>query len=89
MGFPVLSIEAAAWLASFHLKGIGLDAISIDHPTSAQLPNHRCFLSKEIVIIENMTNLAAIPSKACQLYCLPLLITGSDAAPARVVAAMP
>lgn len=88
-GYPVLTLEAAEWLTSFSLKGIGLDTISIDHPNSAQLPNHRCFLSKGIVIIENLTNLAAIPGPACQLYCLPLLISASDGAPARVIAIVP
>jgi kynurenine formamidase len=88
-GFPVLSPAAAAWLASFSLKGIGLDAISIDPLDSTKLPNHRCFLEQGMVIIENLTNLAALPGVGCQLSCLPLLITGSDAAPARVVATVP
>jgi len=87
-GFPVLSMPAAEWLAGLSLKGIGLDAISIDHPDSSQLPNHRLFLGKEIVIIENLTNLATIPDPACHLYCLPMLIANSDGAPARVVAAV-
>ena len=85
-GFPVLSGEAAEWLAGLSLKGIGLDAISIDPPDSSQLRNHHRFLGRDIVIIENLTNLATIPGPACQVYCLPLLITNSDGAPARVVA---
>lgn len=88
-GFPVLSAEAARWLASFDLKGIGLDALSIDHADSSQLPNHRCFLSQDILILENLTNLAALAGKECQLYCLPLLISGADGAPARVIASLP
>jgi len=85
-GFPVLSVQTAEWMAGLSLKGIGLDAISIDHPDSSQLPNHRHFLGKDIVIIENLANLASIPCPACHLYCLPLLITKTDGAPARVVA---
>jgi kynurenine formamidase len=85
-GFPILSVEAAQWLANLNLKGIGLDALSIDQPNSIQLPNHRSFLAKEIVIIENLTKLATIPNPTCQLYCLPLLISGTDGAPARVFA---
>ncbi len=88
-GFPTLSTQAAAWLAGLNLKGIGLDAISIDHPNSNHLPNHRCFLAKDIVILENLTKLATIPGPICQLYCLPLLISKTDGAPARVVAVVP
>src|ERR1017187_5424012 len=32
-GFPVLTTEAAKYLTQFHLKGIGLDCISIDGMT--------------------------------------------------------
>ena len=85
-GFPVLSPEATAWLATLVIKGIGLDTISIDHPGSETLPNHRAFLSRDTLIVENLTNLDAIGDQACQLYCLPLFITNADAAPARVIA---
>ncbi|MDD5758863.1 MAG: cyclase family protein [Desulfobulbaceae bacterium] len=87
--FPVLSIEAAKWLAALELKGVGIDCLSIDHPDSTELANHHRFLEKEIVIIENLTNLACMPSTISQLYCLPLLISASDAAPARVIAVTP
>lgn len=85
-GFPVLSHEAAAWLASLPLKGVGVDTISVDRPDADDLPCHRLLLAHEIVIIENLTNLAAIPQGRCRLSCLPLLITDADGAPARVVA---
>lgn len=88
-GFPVLSPTAAKWLAGLGIKGIGLDCLSLDKPESTELPNHRCFLEKEIVIIENLTNLNTIANTICQLYCLPLLVTASDAAPARVIAIIP
>lgn len=84
--FPVLSAQAAEWLAQLPIKGLGLDAISIDLLGAAQLPNHRRFLGQDKVIIENLTRLDAIPGQVCQLYCLPLLITAADGAPARVIA---
>ncbi len=85
-GFPVLSAQAADWLARLPIKGIGLDAISIDHPNASQLPNHHRFLGKDKIIIENLAKLDTIPGQACHLYCLPLLITAADGAPARVIA---
>ena len=84
-GFPVLSRQAADWLAELPIKGIGLDTLSIDHPEAAGLPNHHAFLGQGKVIIENLAKLDAIPAQACQLYCLPLLLTAADGAPARVI----
>lgn len=85
-GFPVLSSQAVTWLASHPIKGIGIDAPSLDGPEAKDLPNHRQLLSHAIVIIENLTRLDAIPGRRCQLQCHPLLITAADAAPARVIA---
>lgn len=88
-GYPVLSHDAAALLASLPLKGIGVDAISLDSPDATLLPNHHAFLAQDMVIIENLTHLDAIPDQACQLYCLPLAIAAADGAPARVIACLP
>ncbi len=88
-GYPTLSAEAADWLAQLPIKGLGLDAISIDPPGSALLPNHRRFLAQNKVIIENLTHLDAIPGQVCHLYCLPLPLTAADGAPARVIAVVP
>lgn len=88
-GFPILTAEASLWLSTFPLKGIGIDAISLDPTASSKLPNHHCFLEKDILLIENLTNLAQIPRSSCQLICLPLLICDSDGAPARVLATVP
>lgn len=84
--FPVLSAQAVTWLATQSIKGIGLDTPSIDGPDATNLPNHRQLLNKDILIIENLTRLDLIPGGHSQLLCLPLLITGTDAAPARVIA---
>lgn len=85
-GFPVLSPQAVAWLAAQKIKGIGIDAPSVDAADAADLANHCQLLGHDIVIIENLTHLDAIPGGRCQLHCLPLLIVGTDAAPARVIA---
>lgn len=85
-GFPVLSAQAANWLAAQPIKGIGIDTPSVDAPDAPDLPNHRRLLGREIVIIENLTHLDAIPNGKIHLYCLPLRITDSDAAPARIIA---
>jgi arylformamidase len=86
--FPVLTEEAALWLAGFDLKAVGFDYISVDAMTSADLRNHRVFLSKEILIIENLTGLDNLPDKLFDFYCIPLKIEGADGSPVRAFAAI-
>jgi len=84
--YPVLSEAAALWLAGFHLKGIGVDAISFDPFDSTALPVHRAFLSRNIVLIENLANLESVPAAEFVFCCLPLKLADGDGAPARAVA---
>jgi len=84
--FPVLSNEAAKWLTGFKLKGIGLDSISLDKVYDVELINHHIVLEKEILIIENMTNMDSLPAGEFILHCLPLKIEKADGSPVRAVA---
>lgn len=86
--FPVLDTEATEWLVSKNLKGIGLDTISIDPVNSTKMPNHMIVLDKELIIIENLTNLSAIGSSSCKFFCFPLKFKNSDGSPIRAVAAI-
>lgn len=82
-GYPVLSMEAAVWLAAFRLKGIGIDAISADGPGSELFSTHKIFLQQDTVIIENLTNLKALPDSRFDFFCLPLKIVDADGSPVR------
>ncbi len=86
--FPVLSPTAAAWLASFPLKGIGLDCISIDPCSSTDLPNHRAVLGRGLVIVENLTGLEALAGRDFLFCCWPLKIEDADGSPVRATAVM-
>jgi len=89
---PALSRDAAQWLTKFKLKGIGVDAFSIDKIISAHvvteenLPNHHILLGKEILLIENLTNLDKLPDIAFSFQCLPLNIENADGSPIRAMA---
>ncbi len=83
-GFPTLTIEAATWLTTFNLKGIGLDSISLDTVPDLTLPNHKIVLAKEILIIENMCNMDALPEEF-MFQCFPLKIEKADGSPVRAV----
>jgi arylformamidase len=85
-GFPTLTAEAAIWLTTFNLKGIGLDSISLDPVADLNLPNHKIVLAKEILIIENMTNLDSLPNGDFIFQCFPLKIEKADGSPVRAMA---
>lgn len=89
---PIPTIEAAKWLAKFRLKGIGIDAFSVDEIIPAQniisdpLPNHHILLGKEILLIENLTNLDKLPDNDFSFQCLPLNVENADGSPIRAIA---
>jgi kynurenine formamidase len=83
--YPVLSIEAALWIRSFGLKGIGVDAVSVDEIQAADLPIHKILLER-MVIVENLTNLDKLPKTGFIFSCLPLKLENADASPVRAAA---
>lgn len=84
--FPTLATAAIEWLLQFQPKALGFDTISVDSMTDEALPNHHLLLAKEVLIIENLTNLDRLVDKDFLLYCLPLKIERADASPVRAFA---
>ncbi len=84
--FPSLSEGAADWLARFKLKGVGIDAISIDDIASTSYAIHKILLAKNIIIIENLTNLDAIHEEKFLLSVMPLKTINADGSPVRAIA---
>ena len=89
---PIPTTEAASWLTRFKLKGIGVDAFSLDRINSANkvtqenLPNHHILLGKEILLIENLTNLNKLPDHVFTFQCFPLKVEKADGSPVRAIA---
>ena len=84
--FPSLSEEAAKWLSKFNLKGIGIDAISIDDINSITFAVHKILMPKNIIIIENLVNLESISSEYFILSIMPLKNKNADGSPVRAIA---
>jgi len=84
--YPVLSPAAAQWLAGFGLKGLGVDAISVDEVDSTALLVHRALFAKNMVILENLVGLEPLIGKEFIFSCLPLKIVDADGSPIRAVA---
>jgi kynurenine formamidase len=84
--FPVLMTESAEYLSQFSIKGIGIDALSLDSTESKEYQNHITFLSKGTIIIENLTGLEQLLDKKFFFTCFPLKIENGDGSPVRACA---
>ena len=91
--YPAMPEEVAQYLVEKKVKMIGVDACSPDHPP---FPAHRILLARDILIIENLTNLSALApleappltglkGKEFKVYAFPIKLE-IDGAPVRVVA---
>jgi arylformamidase len=82
--YTYVSDAAARYLVEQGVKVVGIDYLSIEQFKKAGAPAHRTLLSNDVIIIEGL-NLAEAEPGMYEMYCLPLLVTGGDGAPARVI----
>lgn len=83
--YPVIDDEVLDFIIKGSYKGIGFDTISLDK--MAKLTMHRrLFTEKEMINIENLTNLSEVCGKVFDFVCLPLSVKDSDGAPCRAIA---
>jgi arylformamidase len=85
-GFPVLSLDAAGWLIGRNLKGVGLDAISVDPVGASEFSNHLAFFRAGLIVVENLVGLDALIGRTFLFSCLPLALPHADGSPVRAVA---
>ncbi len=86
-GYPIVTMEVCQYLLDSGKKGVGFDVIGIDPISDAELTRHKMLLSqRDIVIIENLTNLDKIGGGLFTLAALPLKYQDADGAPVRAVA---
>ena len=81
--FPKVTIELASWLAEREVKLIGLESPSLTIGDNLNI--HRFLLSRNILIVESLSNLEGLRSGHYFMICLPLNIEGLEASPVRVV----
>lgn len=80
--YPAIPEELARWLVQKKVKIVGVDMCSVDH---SPFPVHKILLGADVLIIENLTNLAPLAEKPFTVYAFPLKLQ-VDGAPVRVVA---
>ena len=81
--FIALTGDAAKALVARGVKLVGIDYLSIG-PKGNGVATHVALLEAGVVILEGL-DLRRVEPGAYQLVCLPLLLAGSDGAPARAV----
>jgi arylformamidase len=70
--------------AQMGAKLLGIDSLSVDRYDDLSLQAHRILLEHDALILEGI-DLGCVPPGRYTLVCLPLLIAGGEAAPARAV----
>lgn len=81
--YPVMTTDIADYLVSCNVKMVGLDTCSADNTEGFAI--HKILLGSNILIMENLTNIAALKGVSATIYALPIKLN-LDAAPARVIA---
>lgn len=84
-GYPVPGEDVVDYLLASGKKGVGLDTVSVDPVGDGALPIHRRLLGGGLVIVENLTNLAAAGGEPFTFCALPLHYEKADGAPVRAV----
>jgi kynurenine formamidase len=84
--WPGVGMEAAEHLMGKGAAALGVDTLSPDPPAAlAKNPVHPRLLAKQVLIIENLSNLELLPD-FCLFLALPLKIRGGSGSPIRAVA---
>jgi kynurenine formamidase len=87
--FPGISEEAAAFLVSRKVAGVGIDTASVDYGQSKDFKTHRVLYSHDVYGLENVANLEQLPATGTLLIALPMKIKSGTGGPVRIVAVLP
>ena len=84
--FPVPDKEAAQYLVSCGLKGVGTDALSVDTLATPERPAHKTLLGGGLVIVESLCLKKVMGRKDMRFFALPMKFMDADGAPVRAIA---
>jgi arylformamidase len=87
--YPFLVAETAAALRDCGACLVGIDTLVIDDMANPRRPVHVTLLQADILIVENLTNLAALPRDGFTFHAVPARVAGAAAFPVRAYAVLP
>jgi len=82
-GHPHLTEAAAQCLKDKGAVLVGIDSYNIDDVSGNQRPVHSLLLGANILIVEHLCNLAALPSSGGKFYAVPVKLKGVGTFPVR------
>ena len=82
-GHPFLTEDAATLLRDQGATLVGIDSLNIDDTHDGRRPVHSTLLAADIPIVEHLTNLAALPEKACRFFAVPVKVKAFGTFPVR------
>lgn len=87
--YPFLSREALRWLIARGARLVGVDTVNIDDSADLERPAHSWLLERDIFIVENLRNLAALPQAGFRFFAVPIRARGAVSMPIRAFAELP
>ena len=87
-GWSYPDADASRALIGRGIVGIGFDGPSADPVDTETFELHKVWLGAGRMILENLTNLDALPART-QVVVAPMKVSGANGAPARVLAFVP
>lgn len=85
-GHPYLTEEAAEYLKEAGAKLVGIDSHNIDNTEGRTRPVHTTLLGAEILIVEHLCNLDALPDSRFKFSAVPPKFKGVGTFPVRAMA---
>jgi kynurenine formamidase len=87
-GWPAPTTALIDAIADRGVSVIGVDAPSVG-AAHDPVPGHRAALGRGVLLLENLSNLSALPPRGATFIFLPLSIVGGTGGPGRAVAFIP
>jgi arylformamidase len=86
---PYLTEGAAKYLAEQGAMLVGIDSHNIDSTKGRTRPVHTILLGAEILIVEHLCNLSAVPDQGFEFSAVPPKFKGAGTFPVRAMARIP
>ena len=88
--FPSYGAEAARLLVEQRrVSALGADVASIDYGASGDFIVHQIAAAANVIGLENLANVSALPPRGATIIALPMKIEGGSGGPVRAIALIP
>jgi arylformamidase len=85
-GHPFLTRDAAELLRDGGAALVGIDSLNVDDTADGARPVHTILLDAGVLVVEHLTNLAALPAAGFRFFAVPPRVRGMGTFPVRAFA---